>query len=163
MSFKLSRLLLFFLCCVTPLLAHARYTPEQVKAVYIYRIASFIHWDDEQDKQQINLCVPDNHDIRGILYDITRGKRVREMTFSLVDQDCDLMFISRSETMSRIDGQSSQTVYIGDIERFSEKGGAIELKLNNGRIKPKVNLSNVGEYSISSNFLRVAEVVGEDE
>jgi hypothetical protein len=62
-----------------------------------------------------------------------------------------------------IDISQKQAISISDIHDFVELGGVIELTTLGGRIKPKVNLNNVGEFTISSNFLRVADIVGGDK
>lgn len=144
-----------------PTLLFAKYTPEQVKAVYIFRIANFVHWNNEELKSQINVCVPDNPEIRSILIDITKGKKVRKKPFNVTDQNCDLLFISQTQNLSLMLAQTTDTINIGDLPKFTAKGGAIELVVREGRVKPIVNLDNVGSYTISSNFLRVADVIGD--
>lgn len=150
------------LLIVSPL-SKAKYTSDQVKAVYLFRIASFVYWPQEEHKSQINICVPDNFEIQSILKKITLNKTVREKPFSVTSRDCDLLYISDESHLSMMEQQPSTTVFIGDITKFALRGGVIELTLNNGRIKPKVNMNNIGDYSISSNFLRIADVVGESK
>ncbi len=157
---RLMTLIGIFLLLVAPV-ANAKYTPEQVKAVYLFRIASFVYWPQEALKSQINICVPDNSEIRSILKKITFNKTVREKPFNVTNHDCDLLYISDEDYLPLMEQQPSKTVLIGDVSKFTRRGGVIELALNNGRIKPKVNMNNIGDYSISSNFLRIADVVGE--
>ncbi|MFM2586861.1 YfiR family protein [Vibrio sp. TBV020] len=145
-----------------PTQAVAKYTPEQVKAVYLYRIVTFIHWDNESEMQGINICVADDSKIEKLLAHITEGKQVRNKPLNVVNADCHVLFISQTDNLSLLDEQSDSTVTIGGMERFTTHGGAIELVERQGKIKPRVNLDNIEGYQISSNFLRVAIVEGDN-
>ncbi|WP_159652801.1 YfiR family protein [Vibrio atypicus] len=143
--------------------ALAKFTPQQVKAVYIYRIASFVHWTRDAQMPVINICVPDDSEIREILENITKDKEIRNKPILVGSQNCDVLYISKKESLNMIDISQKQAISISDIHDFVELGGVIELTTLGGRIKPKVNLNNVGEFTISSNFLRVADIVGGDK
>lgn len=138
----------------------AKYTPEQVKAVYLFRIASFIHWVDENNMVEVRYCVPDNKRIKELLISITAGKLIRELPITVTENSCDILFVSDKSNLALVQSSEKHTVTVGDITRFTANGGAIELENVNGKIKPRVNLDNIGDYSISSNFLRVATVEG---
>ncbi|TFH92451.1 YfiR family protein [Vibrio ouci] len=140
--------------------AWSKYTPEQVKAVYLYRIATFIQWDQELEMNRINICVADDSEIQKILVQITRGKQVRNKPLNITDADCDVLYISERSNLNLLAGLPKGTVTIGGMEQFTNSGGAIELVEKQGKIKPKVNLKNISGYQLSSNFLRVAEIEG---
>ncbi|WP_282176161.1 YfiR family protein [Vibrio nereis] len=160
MSFKSLLLAGSILCAGVSFSVNAKFTPEQVKAVYIYRITSFIQWNDEQQMSRINICVPDDSEVRAILTDITQNKAVRNKPLTITDDQCDVLYITSEENLSTIATNTPNTVLISDIDKFTHLGGVIELANKQGRIKPKVNLDNVGSYSISANFLRVADLIG---
>lgn len=140
--------------------AYAKYTPEQVKAVYLYRIATFVQWENEPEMDSINICVQDNKKIQAILLKLTQDKLIRNKPLHIVSSDCDVLYISQKGNLNKIDDVPTSTVTIGGMESFTESGGAIELVEYKGKIRPKVNLDNIKGYQLSSNFLRVAEVVG---
>ncbi len=160
MSFKLTIAGTFLILAGMSFQALAKYTPEQVKAVYIYRIANFIHWNQDSVMTQVNICVPDNPSIKEILTEITQDKQIRNKPIRVVEQDCHILFISQLDNLPVYSDVRRKTVSISDMDNFTDNGGVIELNLNNGRIKPRVNLDNIGDYSISSNFLRVSDIEG---
>ncbi len=160
MSFKLTIAGTFLILAGLSFQALAKYTPEQVKAVYIYRIANFIHWNQDSLMTQVNICAPDNQSIKEILTEITQDKQIRNKPIRVVDQDCHILFISQLDNLPIYSDVRRKTVSISDMDNFTDNGGVIELNLNNGRIKPRVNLDNIGDYSISSNFLRVSDIEG---
>ncbi len=160
MSFKLTIAGTFLILAGMSFQALAKYTPEQVKAVYIYRIANFIYWNQDSVMTQVNICVPDNPSIKEILTEITQDKQIRNKPIRVVEQDCHILFISQLDNLPVYSDVRRKTVSISDMDNFTDNGGVIELNLNNGRIKPRVNLDNIGDYSISSNFLRVSDIEG---
>jgi len=160
MSFKLTIAGTFLILAGMSFQALAKYTPEQVKAVYIYRIANFIHWNQDSVMTQVNICVPDNPSIKEILTEITQDKQIRNKPIRVVEQDCHILFISQMDNLPVYSDVRRKTVSISDMDNFTDNGGVIELNLNDGRIKPRVNLDNIGDYSISSNFLRVSDIEG---
>lgn len=155
-----TRLLILFVVLGVSTPVWSKYTPEQVKAVYLYRIATFIHWDREPAMDSINICVVDDLEIQQILEQITRGKQVRNKPLNITDEDCDVLYISDLSNLNLLAALPKGTVTIGGMEQFTNQGGAIELVEKQGKIKPKVNLKNVAGYQLSSNFLRVAEIEG---
>ncbi|KGY08837.1 YfiR family protein [Vibrio sinaloensis] len=144
---------------VSPL-ANAKFTPEQVKAVYIYRIASFVFWGADEQMNEISICAPDDEEVRDILTDITKDKLIRNKPLHISNSGCDVLYITKKESLDLIKLNPNRTISISDIQSFTELGGVVELSTLGGRIKPRVNLENVGEYTLSANFLRVAEIVG---
>ncbi|KOO15855.1 hypothetical protein AKJ18_06815 [Vibrio xuii] len=155
-----ARLVTLFVVLVVSMPAWSKYTPEQVKAVYLYRIATFIQWEQESAMNRINICVVDNAEIQKILVQITRGKQVRNKPLNITDADCDVLYISERSNLKLLASLPKGTVTIGGMEQFTNNGGAIELVEKQGKIKPKVNLENIAGYQLSSNFLRVAEIEG---
>ncbi|RTZ17378.1 YfiR family protein [Vibrio aquaticus] len=151
---------LLWLLTLSPMTAHAKYTPDQVKAVYLYRIATFVQWENEAQMDSINICVQDNEKVNTILSKLTQDKLIRNKPLKVVSSDCDVLYISQEQNLNRIESVPTNTVTIGGMESFTENGGAIELVEHKGKIRPKVNLDNIKGYQLSSNFLRVAEVVG---
>lgn len=160
MSFKWCVPFLLLLVAGLPSQAWAKFTPEQVKAVYIYRIASFVYWNHEEQKTTINICAPDDEKVRALLVNITKDKVIRNKPLHVTDDQCDVLYISKVENIDLIQYDQANTLSISDLQSFTQQGGVIELATTSGRIKPKVNLDNIGEYTLSANFLRVADIEG---
>lgn len=149
-------------CCLTLSSFGARcaYTPDQVKAVYLFRIANFIYWNNEQQMHSVDFCLPDNPEIKQILQSIVSGQTIRNLPLQIRENHCDIVFISHKENLHYVSSASAHTVTIGDLERFTRYGGVIELYKEGGRIKPRINIDNIGDYTISSNLLRLAKIEG---
>lgn len=157
----LSKVVVFCACLLGSVSsAAAKYTPEQVKAVYLYRIATFIQWENEEDMREINICVVDDAGIESILQKITQDKQVRNKPLRITKTDCNVLYFAKQAVVKVIDELDDDIVTIGGTQGFTSNGGAIELVEKSGKIKPKVNLDNIEGYKLSSNFLRVAEIEG---
>lgn len=139
----------------------ATYSEDQIKAVYLYRIVSFIYWEAEEQMDSINICLPDSQNIRSLLSEIAQGKTVRDKPIRITNDNCNLVYMTQRSSLSLLNSYPKSTVTVSDVTRFTDYGGAVELATKAGRIKPKVNLGNLGSYRISSNLLRVSDVEGE--
>ena len=139
------------------------YTSDQIKAVYLFRIASFIYWNDEPEMTVLKFCVPDNTRMRNTLEKLIVNKKIRALPLAIESRDsneCDILYVSNRSELGRLTQVSEHAVTISDIPQFSTFGGVIELALVGGKIKPKVNVDNIGDYQISSKLLRVAIIEG---
>ena len=147
----------------------------QVKAVFLYNFTRFVEWPPRA------FADPHTPFVIGILGDdpfgsfldkavrgetacsrpvvIRRYQRIEEIT------DCQVLFISRSETdkLERIlGGLKGRTILsVGDTDRFSQSGGMIQLATENGKIRLKINVkrAKAAELAISSKLLRSAKIV----
>jgi DNA-binding LytR/AlgR family response regulator len=78
---------------------------------------------------------------------------------------CHILFISRSEddrlerVLVGLKGRDILTV--GDVERFSARGGMIRFVTEHGRIRLRINLkaAEAANLKLSSKLLRPAEIV----
>ncbi|SBT11581.1 YfiR family protein [Vibrio celticus] len=145
----------------------ASFKPYEVKAVYLFRIANFIRWNDESTMNTVNFCVIGDEKVSKALTSITQGKSIRSLAIQvhqLVTPKCDITYLSvlDNDKFSR-KAHSPHTVTISDIPNFTDMGGVIELTHIDNKLKPKINLVNArrGEYVIGSNLLRIAIVEGQ--
>ncbi len=139
---------------------HAAYSPSDVKAVYLFRIINFIHWDNENEMSDIQFCVLGNPEITATLTKISHNKTVRQLhvvVTSSLRPECNILYVDSSES-AELTPLSPQTLIIGDGKGIGEQGGAIELANIKGKVKPIIYLRNVGNYSISASLLRIAIV-----
>lgn len=167
MSSRLNWLLLTFLLSTLPFGINsangATFKPYQIKAVYIFRIANFIKWDNESEKQSLRFCVEGSNKVKEALASIIQGKTIRALNLELLatshPDDCDIIYLSASKyKQATIYGEHSVT--ISDHKGFVRKGGVIELQTKNNKIRPRINLSNANldDYTIGSSLLRIAIV-----
>ncbi len=139
---------------------YAAYNPSDIKAVYIFRIANFIYWDDENEMLDIEICVVGNRDIASTLSKVTHNKTIRRLPIIVSPQfrpECDILFIDSSEVLS-VPKAPKNTLVIGDNDDIRDLGGSVQLVTIDGKIKPKIFLNNVGAFSVSSGLLQTAIV-----
>ena len=106
------------------------------------------------------------------LDEIVRGEQVnsRRLTIQRFHapgelKGCQLLFISRSES-AKLDealafARTMDALTVSDVADFALRGGIIELRTDNGKIRLRINV-NVAKASslvISSKLLRSAEIV----
>ncbi|MCW8334937.1 YfiR family protein [Vibrio paucivorans] len=164
MNFKRIYIAMILMVCVAvPGHLHAAYKPEEVLAVYVFRIANFINWPDEASMTSLNFCVEGDKQIARLLDVIIQGKTIRSMPLALypgISEKCNVLFVSKKSLLSQDITHSDSMVTISDSKRFTERGGVIALVPSEGRIKPKINIDNIGSYSISSSLLRISIIEG---
>ncbi len=139
---------------------YAAYNPSDVKAVYIFRIANFIYWDNENEMSDIEICVVGNRDIASTLEKVTENKTVRKLPIIVSPQfrpECDILFIDSSAVLS-VPKTPKSTLVIGDNDDIRDQGGSVQLVTIDGKIKLKIFLNNVGAFSVSSGLLQTAIV-----
>lgn len=140
----------------------ANYKPYEIKAVYLYKIANFVKWPDEENRQQLNFCFRGNLNVQRTFLKMTENKRIRGLQLALgeSEQQCDLIFIS--DRFSSEQFTKAQLV-IGDKKGFVKKGGLMELSQQKGKIHPVINSSKVKQSAlkISSKLMKIATLVKE--
>lgn len=138
------------------------YKSHEIKAVYIYRIANFIRWDNEKNFNSLKFCIQDNREIENALQVIAKKHSIRTLPVkvsSIIDETCHVAFVNGVSNVSKL---SSHVVTISDHESFTESGGVIQLEHINNKIKPKISLKNSASrsYTIGSNLLRISTLEG---
>ncbi|WP_454440822.1 YfiR family protein [Vibrio bathopelagicus] len=116
------------------------FSPNQMKAIYLLRVANFIRWDNESQMNSVDFCVIGDKEVSEVLTSFTNGETMRLLPIHVhqtVTPQCDITY-------------------------FTRMGGVVELVTVDNKIKPKINLDNAkrGNYIIGSNLLRIAVVEG---
>ena len=147
----------------------------QLKAVFLFNFAQFVEWPttafaEAQTPLVIGVLGADPFD--SYLDETVRGERVNNRTLSVrryqrVEQiqDCQVLFISRSEAgrlkevLSGLRGRPILTV--GESENFAKEGGMVRFVTEKNRIRLRINLeaAKAVNLTISSKLLRPAEIV----
>ncbi|MGF1693125.1 YfiR family protein [Photobacterium kagoshimensis] len=141
------------------------YDDYQIKAVYIYRFASFIRWP-QAPNHQIQYCAYGADNISQTLHqlvlnDLSANKR---LVFHYIDnlsqaEQCELVYISPSQfPISHAIPQLSGVLTISGYPDFLDYGGMIELRADKKRIRPIIALDVIkhANMAISSQLLRIA-------
>jgi hypothetical protein len=157
------------------LLQTPRASESQVKAVFLFNFAQFVEWpalavSDSQKPVVIGILGDDP--FGAVLDETLRGERLGARPFEIRRyrqvaevQECDVLFISRSEAeraaaiLANLKGRPILTVSEG--KDFAKQGGMIQFFTDNSRIRLRINpeAAQAANLTISSKLLRVAEIV----
>lgn len=150
-------------------------TEYQIKAALLYKFSKFVEWPKTafRDKRTpFGICVI-GHDPFGSTLDAISDRRMHERrtivrrleSGALRQQSCHTLFIPTSER-SRLQSillsiDNLPILTISDFDTFAERGGIIELKKTNQRIRFEVNIDAAHDagLQISAQLLRLATVV----
>jgi hypothetical protein len=150
-------------------------TEYAVKATFLYNFGKFVQWPASAASAKGNvffICVMGN-DPFGPTLDTTiageqiDGRNVVAKRISTVQeaQECRILFIGLSEakTLMAILGSlhRDSILTVSDIPHFAEKGGMIEFRLEQNRVRFQINLesADTANLSVSSELLKIAAAV----
>ena len=150
-------------------------TEYEVKAAFIYNFARYIQWPKESDTNKPFVIAVIGKDPFGVaLDDAVSGQKVQGRPvvikrFTKIEDapNCDILFVcaSESDRLHQIFGVLHQApvLTIGDIDRFAELGGMINLRTEDNRIRFEVNVQAIGRAGLKagSQILRLARIVTE--
>ena len=145
----------------------------QVKAAFVCNFANFVEWPAaafRNPKDPFVICVVGRSPFGHALENLAEGKSlnghafaVRQVSDAAQASGCQIAFLSMSERLrfrSILDGLKTTSVLtVGDTADFVAEGGMIALRLDNGRIRMRMNADAARERNlrISSHLLRLAE------
>jgi len=146
-----------------------------VKAVFLYKIAKFVHWPDSAfaaADTPLTICVV-GEDPFGPYLDALAGRQVGNRTVAVRrlrrlpdgDEPCHLLFVSSSEggtladLLARTRGRPTLTV--SDIDGFAEAGGVVGLATRDHRLRFAINVAtaHAAGLRIEPQLLTLATVV----
>jgi hypothetical protein len=149
-------------------------TEYQVKAAFIYNFAKFVEWPEEAFKEDrpFVIGILGEDPFGNLIDEAVAGKSVRDrkiavIRYSKVEDafDSHILFVSSSEreNVARIlKGLGSAPVLtVSDIGRFAEKGGMVELLMDQNRVRFAVNVAVVDRAGLkpSSQMLKLARII----
>ena len=146
-----------------------------VKAIFLYDFAKFVDWPSNSraiDKSPLILCIVGADPFGGVLDNIVRGQRINEheiairRTSKLEDlKTCQIAFVSRAENKYLsiiLDSlRGSSTLVVGESQGFAERGGEIQLYLQDDSVHFAINIDAVqrAHLAINSSVLALAKIV----
>ncbi|MFS1908427.1 YfiR family protein [Vibrio lentus] len=115
------------------------FSSNEMKAIYLLRIANFIRWNNESQMNSVDFCVIGDKEASDVLTSFTNGETMRLLPIHVhqtVTPQCDITYFAVADADAD--------------EGFDNK------------IKSKINLDNAkrGNYIIGSNLLRIAVMEG---
>jgi hypothetical protein len=150
-------------------------TEYEVKAVFIYNFARYMQWPDAsmpEARKTFVIGLIGKDPFGQALDDAVRdqsvqGRRIVVKRFDGLEDvgGCDILFISASEkgNLKRILAvvRTAPVLTVGDMERFAEAGGMINLTTEESRVRFEMNIEAVERVGLkaSSHLLRLARIV----
>ena len=147
----------------------------EVKAVYLFNFAKFVQWpasEPSDETDAFTVCVL-GEDPFGRTLDFTlagetlhgRKTATKRIESTRDAEGCRIVFVSGSEErrlrsiLEALEGSSILTV--SDMDDFAERGGMIQLVMENDRVRFEVNLTAATAVGLemSSELLKVARGV----
>lgn len=184
---QLIRLSLCLFLIFSPTLSSAQIDAYKIKAVYIFRIANFVHWTDEASMESIQFCTIGNSKVTDTLKLLIKNKQVRGLDLNLEaysrenSSRCNfLIYADNAKPTQSKEMQSprhsigiksshlnspSTMLTISDSNGFANAKGMIELREINENIRPVVNTANIKSqhFVISSKLLRISLLIEGDD
>ena len=156
-------------------LAAAALTEYEAKAGFLYHFGWFVEWPATPDQGRapaFTIGVLGAHPFGGVLDDIMRGKSIGERPvviqyYQRVEEAvaCHILFISASEAErlpAILSGLGEASVLtVSDMERFTERGGMIALRLVGQKVRFDINMDAAERagLKLSSQLLRLARAI----
>lgn len=147
----------------------------EVKAIFLYDFARFVDWPPgslANDHSPILVCIVGSDPFGSALDSTVRGQRIDHREIAIrhtnnVDdlKTCHIAFLSRAVSKD-LPGvleslKGSSTLLVGDGQGFAERGGTIQLYIEDSSVHFPINIDAVqrAHLSISSNVLALAKIV----
>jgi hypothetical protein len=144
-----------------------------VKAAFVFNFAKFIQWPTEAFKtpsDPLVICVVGQDQMANSLRETVNGNAIdgrpviiRQIAISQGPCDCHILFVGAS-AMKRFRSQpkeSTGVLTVGETPGFAADGGTINLKLEDGKVRFEINVSEAErqQLHVSSKLLSLAQVV----
>lgn len=153
----------------------ADFASHEIKAVFLFNFANFVHWPDEafaEESSPFIFCAsnaqsPTIKTLSEVIQgeSLNRHKLIIKAPFNPAElSSCHVLFLEETditEYQSHLPVLSAGTVLtVSDTRRFVSSGGLIELVQNKNRIQPTINTDQLekSQLKISSTLLRLAKI-----
>ncbi len=175
-AWRYTCLVLLVLSVLLPaeLLSAGTVSPEyKLKAALIYKLTKFVEWPrSSQEKKQFGICILGRNDF-GSALDALEARQVGNQPIHIqhfsqseaVNSSCQILFVSESKRpfLKTILHSLAHLpiLTIGDIDKFAEMGGMIELNRGHKRIGFRINLQQADRagLKIAAPLLDLATIV----
>ncbi|HXA65220.1 MAG TPA: YfiR family protein [Bryobacteraceae bacterium] len=144
-----------------------------VKAAFVFNFAKFIQWPTEAFRtpdEPLVICVVGQDQMADALRETVNGNTIdgrpviiRQIAIGQGPCDCQILFVGASamKGFRSHPKESTGVLTVGDTPGFAGDGGAINLKLEGGRVRFEINVAAAQGQGlhISSKLLSLAAVV----
>lgn len=151
--------------------AHAATPEAEVKAAYLYKLASFVRWPDANGLNgAFRICVAGRSDVAGVLGQLVRGQQVagrpiavEQIRSTQIDRarDCQLLFLGRGAAAALFAATRGLPVLTVGDRNNGTRGGVVDFLLRDGRVRLAIDRTAADDHhlELSSKLLDVAVAV----
>jgi hypothetical protein len=147
-------------------------TPEaEVKAAYLYKLASFVRWP-AGGGGSFKFCVAGRDDVAGVLQQLVRGQQVDGRALSVAQlgagqadqaKSCQVLYVGRGSETARALLAATRglpVLTVGD-RNSGTAGGVVDFLIRNGHVRLAIDRGDAGarHLELSSKLLDVAVAV----
>ena len=149
----------------------AQTVPETViKAEMFRRFPDFVEWPAASlaTKDEITLCFSNAHPFGQTIDGLANGPllrghgvRVRQLKPGDRPDGCHALYVASGDEALLTRVRQSPVLTVGDEDGFCQRGGIINLRVINGRVRFEVHLGNAraAGLKLDSQFVRLAAIV----
>jgi hypothetical protein len=144
-----------------------------MKAAFVFNFAKFIQWPTQAFRTPTDpfvICVLGQDQMANSLRETVNGNAiegraaiVRQVTVDQVTGDCNILFVGSTAAKRFRSSRQESTglLTVGETPGFAAEGGAINLKLEDGKLRFEINVAAAQgqQLHISSKLLSLAEVL----
>ncbi len=133
---------------------------EKFKALYIYNITKYIHWETEETDKEFIIAVLGTSDIIEELKVIAKKRTINEQTVTIVKynsvseiSDCQILYIpsGKSDLIYSLSSKTLKCLVITEKSGMTKNGAAINFIEKEGVLKFEVNTDNITKYDLKYN------------
>ena len=150
-------------------------TPEaEVKAAYLYKLASFVRWPANGAGGSFKFCVAGRDDVAGVLQQLVRGQQVDgrspavvQLTANQTDlaKGCQVLFLGRGPDTAHAlltATRGMPVLTVGDRNNGT-RGGVVDFLIRDGHVRLAIDRGDADSrhLELSSKLLNVAVAVDE--
>ncbi|MEJ2763035.1 YfiR family protein [Photobacterium sp. MCCC 1A19761] len=137
----------------------------RIKALYVYYFTNFVRWPEQRHPNRF--CTYGSDKVTATLHLLVERKNQPNKQYDIQTLDdldslstqCDILYLT-AERLAYLPAvpQIRGILTVSDSDIFLQKGGMIELRAYQHRIKPAIALDHVNrsELTISAHLLRIA-------
>jgi hypothetical protein len=149
-------------------------TPEaEVKAAYLFKLASFVRWPPDAGGGSFSFCVAGRGDVAGVLEQLARGQQMGGKAITVVQitggqadvaKGCQILFLGRGVETARALTAATRdlpVLTVGDRNNGT-RGGVVDFLIQSGRVRLAIDRGEAARRHLDLNSKLLAVAVAVD-
>lgn len=148
--------------------ARAQVSDRTVKAAFLVRFADFVIWPPEAQSRTFTVCLSPSHNLGSAVDATARGAMVRgrpvvvrQLRTTEPVAGCQILYLAPTDEHLLPQSRRYPILTVGEGQGFCERGGVINLRVVDDRVRFEVSLTHAKRVglSVDSQLLRLAVAV----